>query len=181
MELIGKRIKIRDLSFNDLDDYYAYASDQDVARLAGFKPISNLETAKIKLTGLIFNNETYAICLNNRLIGTINLYHDGIRKIRNIFTIGISLGKKYWHLGYGSEAIRLIVCYAFKEMGAQYLEIRHEINNLQSKKMIEKLGFTYDGTLLNYAYDYKKELYSICLYSLSKKKFMEKIYLWENC
>lgn len=49
--------------------------------------------------------------------------------------------------GYMTEAINAITQYAFKQLGVKRLSITCDINNIRSKKLSERLGFSLEGTL----------------------------------
>lgn len=177
MQLKSDRLIIRELVYNDWYDYYLYASDPRVADLAGFKPISDCDVARNVVTGLVYKGETYTILEkeSKKFIGTLSLYLGGVRKTKGVYTLGISLAYNYWHFGYAREALQTIIEYAFKFKKANYLEIMHEPRNVRSKKMIEAVGFIKIAEISDFGYLYNGRPYDICLYSLGKGDYDEKI------
>lgn len=174
MYLTGHNIDVRSLVYDDINDYYKYQSDSEVARLAGFKVIPSIEVCHNVMMGLIYKGETYTILNKDKVfLGTINLYNKSIRQIKDCYTIGISLKKEAWGKGYGKEAILLLLAYAFKIKKALYIEIGCEPTNLRSKKLIEKIGFKYIGLIKDFAYKDRDITYDLLYYSLSEKEYKE--------
>ena len=149
MKLVGERIAIRNLKLSDIDAYYIYGSDQLVGPQAGWKPFPNLNVAKNVLSGHIVNKETFAIVnkQNDYLIGTISLYNTALRKYNKAKSLGFSLSSKYWNKGIMTEAVKLMIEYAFTKTDCEILEVGHHSDNYASKRVIEKCGFNYDGRL----------------------------------
>lgn len=175
MKILGERIIIRDLSFKDDKDYLEYASNPNVGPNAGWKPVENIDIARKIIASHILSKETFAIVLDKKLIGTISLYNNGIRKYAFSKSLGFSLNYDYWGMGYMTEAVKLMVDYAFNHTNCEILEVGHHSNNLRSKAVIEKCGFKYNGRI-----DYFKKLYDGRLvdadfYSLKKKDYERNI------
>jgi len=72
----------------------------------------------------------------------------GLRPYRvegNIYEIGFHLRAEYWGKGFASEAARAVIGYAFDKLNASELFAGHNPGNLDSKRILEKLGFKYIG------------------------------------
>lgn len=85
----------------------------------------------------IFDNET------NDLIGCCGLRPYNLDE--NIYELGFHLRSKYWGKGLGLEAATAIIQYAFDKLSATKLFAAHSPDNINSKKILEKLGFQYVG------------------------------------
>lgn len=57
--------------------------------------------------------------------------------------LGFHLRPKYWGQGFAREAATAVIDFAFNTIGAKALSAGHHPNNLNSKKVLEKLGFQY--------------------------------------
>ena len=68
--------------------------------------------------------------------------------------IGYLLARKYWHMGYATEAARACKQYAFETLGlpAVYSIIRE--NNLPSRRVAERNGMRVVGTLVKHYYGF---------------------------
>ncbi len=61
------------------------------------------------------------------------------------YEIGFHLRKKYWGMGYASEAAKAAIDYSFSDLKADKLYAGHHPQNEVSKKLLTKLGFQFIG------------------------------------
>lgn len=176
MRIFGEKILIRDLRYSDLDAYYEYGKDPKVGPFAGWKPFPSKDIASRVLNGQIVSRETFAICLKESdcLVGTISLYNTAIRKYNKAKSLGFSLNSRYWNQGIMTEAVRLLIEYAFTKTDCEILEVGHHIDNYRSKRVVEKCGFNYDGTLCSYKKLYDGRLIDASFYSMTKEEYERK-------
>lgn len=74
-----------------------------------------------------------------------------LNSIHSYAEIGLLIGEKQcWGKGYGSEAIGLVLEYAFKNLNIHRLTAGAYANNLGSIKAFEKNGFIIEGTYRNH-------------------------------
>ena len=62
------------------------------------------------------------------------------------------IGSQFQRKGYCSEAVQAIIEYAFCHINVHKIQVCHKENNIASKGVIKKCGFTYEGTLRDYFY-----------------------------
>ena len=70
----------------------------------------------------------------------------GLRPYRledDIHELGFHLRPKYWGQGLAPEAARAVIAFAFERLGAKGLVAGHHAENVNSKKVLERLGFHY--------------------------------------
>jgi RimJ/RimL family protein N-acetyltransferase len=79
------------------------------------------------------------------LVGMIHL--DGIERQHGVAGIAIGLGPDYWDQGLGTEAMELLMRYAFMEMNLYRLHLTVFEYNLRAQAVYRKLGFQHEGTL----------------------------------
>jgi len=82
------------------------------------------------------------------------------------------IGSQFQRKGYCGEAVQAIINYAFCNINIHKMQVCHKDNNIASKGVIQKCGFTYEGTLRDYFYmdgKYVSRLY----YSMLRSE-------WEN-
>ena len=60
-----------------------------------------------------------------------------------VHELGFHLRPKFWGKGSAIEAARAVIPYGFEVIGAKGLSAGHHPGNLNSKKVVEKLGFRY--------------------------------------
>lgn len=60
------------------------------------------------------------------------------------------IGSEFQRCGYATEAAKAVVRFGFEKVELHKIQISHRSNNLPSKRVIEKCGFTYEGALRDY-------------------------------
>ncbi|WP_313184162.1 GNAT family N-acetyltransferase [Lacrimispora sp.] len=136
------------------------ASDLDLAaQLWGDKEVTQFICAAGKFTHQdiidrldteIHNDEVFHIqywpvfeLATDELIGCC-----GIRPFKtdpHSYELGSHLRKKYWGMGYASEAARAVINYSFDILKADKLYAGHHPQNKASEKLLLRLGFQYIG------------------------------------
>lgn len=61
--------------------------------------------------------------------------------------VGFMFAKAHWGKGYAREAMEAVIAHAFGRMGLERLWARFHAGNEGSRHLLEKLGFSYEGTL----------------------------------
>jgi ribosomal-protein-alanine N-acetyltransferase len=64
--------------------------------------------------------------------------------------IGYDLAKSSWGKGYATEAVSSLVDHAFSSLKLNRVEAKVDPENVSSIKLLEKLRFTFEGTLREY-------------------------------
>ena len=142
----GKRIYLREVRENDIDgDYYGWINDKEINQYmeTRFSP-----QGKISLMEYIKNHANkldepwFAICLQesdkhigNIKLGPINFYH---RTADVSYFIGT---KDCWGKGYATEAIGLVVRFAFEVLDLYKVNAGTYAGNIGSQRALEKNGF----------------------------------------
>jgi ribosomal-protein-alanine N-acetyltransferase len=78
------------------------------------------------------------------IVGSINLSQIFLGGFRNAY-LGYYVGAKYSGEGYLTEAINLMLEYAFKNLKLHRLEANIQPGNLASIKLVERAGFIREG------------------------------------
>ncbi|MFN3178545.1 MAG: GNAT family N-acetyltransferase, partial [Thermus sp.] len=75
-------------------------------------------------------------------LGTLELYDLTPEEA----TLGILIGRKdRWGQGYGTEAVRAALAYAFGPLGLKRVKLRTFAHNLRARRAFEKAGFRQVG------------------------------------
>lgn len=80
------------------------------------------------------------------------------------------IGSDFQCKGFATEATKAVIKYGFEKMNLHKIQICTKTINKPSKRVIEKCGFTYEGTLRDYFYmngEYVGRLY----FSMLKSEF----------
>ena len=145
-----ERLILRPWKEADLQDLFEYASVDGVGQMAGWKPHINMEESKKVLDMFIKEKKVFALVYkgNNKAIGSLGL-EEGDRKYTKGLEnkigreIGYVLNKDYWGLGLMPEAVNRVIQYAFEEQKWDFLLCGHYIENVRSRRVVEKSGFKF--------------------------------------
>lgn len=144
------RLLLRSWKETDLNDFYEYASVDGVGEMAGWKHHESIAETKNILHNFMTEKDVLALELksNGKVIGSLGIHsswanNDKKYSYLKIKEIGYVLSKTYWGQGLMPEAVRAIIDYCFNVLGLDALTIGHFVENFQSKRVIEKMGFTY--------------------------------------
>ena len=92
------------------------------------------------------SSETFVIeALDGELVGVCGL--EGISERSRSATLGIWIGKPFWGRGYGTDAVRTLCRFSFREMNLQRVELHVFEQNLRGRRSYEKVGFKEEGRL----------------------------------
>jgi putative acetyltransferase len=170
-----QRLILRPFLETDLDELYENCRNPKIGPMAGWGPHKDKdETARI-LKIFMDEEEVWAIVSKetNKLIGSLGLHTDRLRSSEDIKMLGYVLAEDYWGKGYMVEAAKLAIKYAFENLKLTLLSVNHFTFNHQSKRVIEKCGFHYEGTLRYAAKTYDGTVYDLACYSITKDEWQQ--------
>lgn len=81
----------------------------------------------------------FVIVVGGDVVGHISVKN--VDRARGEGEIGYWIGRPYWGRGYASEAVRLMVAFAFDELGLRRLYAHVLAHNPASGRVLEKAGF----------------------------------------
>ena len=168
-----KRMVLRPWKIEDLGDFYEYARNPNVGPNAGWEPHKDKEVSLKILESFIEKDEVRAIVYkeNDKVIGSIGVHCDEKRDGVQAKMIGYVLSETYWGKGLMSEAVKKIIEYLFAEEKLDIISCYHYIFNIKSKRVIEKCGFKYEGTLRLASKTYDGSVYDDVCYSITKEDY----------
>lgn len=144
-----QRLILRNYQESDIDDYFDYVSDPNVANRLWGEP-HNKKSAMERLKLEIAKPLQFAITLKpkDKVIGSVELMnighperYVGINLPPDCKEIGYLLSPKFWGQGIMPEAVAGVLFLAFNELGYDMVAIGHNKANTQSGRVQEKLGF----------------------------------------
>ena len=144
-----ERLVLRPFKWDDLDDFFAYASVEGVGEMAGWPHHENKDKSKEILTRFIDEDKTFALCLkeNGRVVGSLGVEFYGAEDKLTEFDgykgreIGYVLARDQWGKGLMAEAVKAVINYLFDEKDLDFLTCGYYDFNNQSRRVQEKCGF----------------------------------------
>ena len=92
----------------------------------------------------------FTILADGKVVGEIAL--EGRSICHSTYTVGFGVGRQYWNRGYCTEALKLLVKFAFDELKLHKLVGDNDSDNPASGRVFEKAGFTKEGILKEQIY-----------------------------
>ncbi len=170
-----KRLLLRKLRYEDVDDIYEYAQDPEVAKFVMWNPHSSKEETFNFMNTVIeyyikHRPAPWGIELKSekKIIGTV-----GFTKLfpkENKGEIGYTLSRLYWNRGIMTEAVKKVLEYGFEKMELDEIEANTIVANEQSARVLKKAGMKLVKTINGHIV-VKGDLVNINLFSISKPEF----------
>lgn len=155
MILKTENLILRPWEEGDAEYLYHFAKNPKIGPIAGWPPHECVEFSLNIINTVFSKKETYAITLNEIPIGCISLlihpdgnhyWGDGSGEL------GYWIAEDYWGQGLVVEASKTLIEHAFKDLNLNQIYATYRIENTQSKRVLEKLGFKYYTELDNINY-----------------------------
>ena len=134
------------------------------------EPDENVAESESIIRMFIEEDETWALVLREegRPIGSVGLHKT---REENVRELGYVLSEKYWGRGIMPEAAEAVLRFAFEELGLSKVTVGHFPFNMQSKRVIEKLGFSYTGYFEKAFERFDGVKMDECRYGMTKEAF----------
>jgi RimJ/RimL family protein N-acetyltransferase len=129
------------------DSEYARMLDSDAARLWSAKKVKEWIEKELDEEDFFFFG-IHSIA-DDRLIGFIDIYKPDWKNGDGMVGIGIG-EREYWGKGYGTEAMRLFLQYAFLELNLRRVSLTFFEYNSRGYRSYLKAGFKEEGRLRGY-------------------------------
>lgn len=153
-----ERLLLRELLPSDKEGIFHLDSDMDVLEYLGKNPIKTIEEAQniIEFVRLQYHENgigRWAVLLkeNHEFIGWagLKLIKENINGHQNFYDLGYRFIKSFWQKGYGYEAAKACLDYAFNVMHLENVYAHAMIGNEGSKRILEKIGMKNTGTFFH--------------------------------
>jgi len=174
----GNKLYLRGLFKEDLrGNMFHWANDPEVTHYMymGLRP-NNLELMEEEYHQLIHSEKDVVFAIidkkNDVHIGNAGLY--AVNWVARCAEYRIVIGeKKYQNKGYGTEATKLVVRYAFDKLNLNKVFLGVNADNKAAVKAYKKAGFVQEGVLRQEIYRNGKYYDAICM-SILRKEFYAK-------
>jgi RimJ/RimL family protein N-acetyltransferase len=144
----GNLVRLRAFEEEDILEANALIWDPDVSQHLAIpwpEPIAGThefwERTRVKTDWGIFAIETLA----GEFAGLCGL--EQVSGRNRSAELGIWIGKPYWDKGYGTDAVRTLCRFGFREMNLQRVHLRVYETNPRGRRAYEKVGFKEEGRL----------------------------------
>lgn len=167
------RLLLRGFAEDDASDVYAYATSPRVGPAAGWKPHESAEESLSIVRRFIKEDDVWAIVdrESGRVIGSLGLHLDGRQRAPGIRSLGYALAENHWGRGFATEAAKAALAYHFETTDAPLVSVYHYPFNSASRRVIEKCGFRYEGTLRMAVCLYNGEVHDSLCYSMTRQEY----------
>ncbi len=149
-QLLSRRCILRPFAFSDAHSMFKWANDVEVVQYLTFSPHKSVKDSEEILSQWIddyYKKDHYqwAIEFNGIVVGSIGSVD--CDESTETITIGYCLNRLYWNQGIMTECLKRVVQFFMEEVGVNRLQMRHDVNNVASGKVIVKAGFHFEGVL----------------------------------
>jgi ribosomal-protein-alanine N-acetyltransferase len=178
--LITERILLREIEEYDASDMYEYAGLPMVGPNAGWQPHVSLSETKAVIR--LFQGKkkygqlgVFSIIWreNNKMIGTIEL-HSYVRNHKA--ELGYTINPEYWGRGIAVEASKKVISWGFEKLLLKRIECMTFPSNIQSRRVCEKIGLTYEGLKRKGYLNYDGTIKDIDCYAITDDEYFQRIY-----
>ncbi len=179
LKLVGEKVFLRIWKPSDIKALNGLACDKSIARFTTVpspyeekhaKEFISMSRKKIK------NKEEFCFAIlskqTNTLLGSASLTHVDWRNKKA--EIGYWLGKPFRKKGFMSEAVQLLLKFAFKRLKLNRVRISCVPKNKASKKVIERAGAKYEGKERKSLISGLGKKHDLLAYSLLAKEWKDK-------
>ena len=145
MNIRTPRLLLRTPERTDTARLSLLAGDYDVACMTGTIPHPYSEQQAAEWLESVLAGEegvVFAILRSGVVIGCTGYRAFGADHAE----LGYWIGKPYWGMGYGTEAVEALIAHAFETDGFAYLTAGHFADNLASERVLKKFGFVVSGS-----------------------------------
>ncbi|WP_417431323.1 GNAT family N-acetyltransferase [Halpernia sp.] len=145
MKLLTKRLVLKPISEDDVQDILTIRSNATINKYIGRKPPKSIEDALDFILKIKNNNQKivgfFGITLknNSHLIGTICLWN--FSKDQKTAELGYEMLPEFHGNGFMFEALKAILNYGFNDLSLLNIEAFTHKNNLKSIQLLEKFSF----------------------------------------
>ena len=167
-------MKLRKWDILDAGALARYANNEKVARnLRDVFPYPyTLADAEAYIDSCLAADENAALCyaieLDGQAAGSVGLFRGG-DVYRKCAELGYWLAEEYWGRGVMTDAVRQLCAEGFAKWDIARIYAEPFADNLGSRRVLEKAGFTLEGTMRRGAY--KNGAYrDWCMYGLLREE-----------
>lgn len=173
--LEGNLVYIRTLQHSDLPIIVTWKNDPELADLIkGWAIQTNLSIENRRFNKILDMGDSVRLLItikDGTPIGLIAI--SDIDKTNKKASLGMFIGNKaFWNKGYGSDALKLMLKYCFRQLDFNRIGLEVFDYNLRAIQMYTKVGFKIEGTQRQGLWR-KDQYHDIYLMGILKEEFGE--------
>jgi RimJ/RimL family protein N-acetyltransferase len=147
-----ERLILREILPADKVEMFELDSDPEVHKYLGNTPVKDIEQVREVIQFIrqqYVHNKIGRFAMiekkSNKFIGWcgLKLFKETVNNRTDFYDLGYRLIKKYWGQGYATEASKAWLTYGFETMKLNEIYAMTDSRNLNSNKVLEKIGFKF--------------------------------------
>ncbi len=170
-----ERLILRKPVPEDIPAWFKMRSNEENMRYIGRKPATAIEEVKALYDLVVQDIEAnkhigWVVAEKSNASGFVGMI--GFHRIKpehHRAEVGYMIEKEYQGKGYGKEAVKAIIEYAFKEMNIHSIEADIDKDNIASERLLLSIGFVKEGYFKESFY-FEGTFIDSVIYSLVKEK-----------
>jgi [ribosomal protein S5]-alanine N-acetyltransferase len=150
--LSGPRLTMRMLTQADAPEVFGVFGDPEVMRFWSSPPLPDVAGARELIDQIedLFKARRlfqWGVCSRDtgKVTGTCTLHN--LRAEHRRAEIGFAIARANWGQGFATEALELLIGFAFATLGLHRLEADTDPENVRSLRLLERQGFKREGYL----------------------------------
>lgn len=175
MQIVTKRLIIRDFVRDDWESVHQYASDEQVTEYMEWGPNAEKDTKQFIEHTLLMQQQNprkdyeFAVVLRDtsELIGGCGIHID-----QSNGEIGYCFNPDYMGKGYATEAARALLKFGFNDIGLHRIFAKCRPQNVRSANLMKRLGMKQEGHLREHL-SYKGKFHDSLLFSILADEVFE--------
>ena len=169
------RLTLRRLELADAEMMFSnWTGDDNVTRFLRWNAHKTIEDTKNMIQQWVNNyqdDSTYywgVYLKDGEMIGSIGVTIVSEYDFKG--ELGYKIGRRWWNQGYSSEAARAVIDYMFLNTDVERIESFCSVENLASRKVMEKVGMCYEGLLRHY-YKTRDGFHDCTIYGIIREEW----------
>lgn len=144
--IYGKKIYMREIVKEDINILYDLCTSENVMRYNGGQGFAPSRSYIIESFSHFINPNKRALAIINNDIEVVGyMFFKKSSHTIDVYTIGITIGEKYWGQAYGKDAIKTLIKYLFKKKNAHKIELEVVSENVNAINLYKDCGFIEEG------------------------------------
>ncbi|WP_044338619.1 GNAT family N-acetyltransferase [Rossellomorea aquimaris] len=177
-DLETDRLILRKLELDDIQSVFDHwISDERISDNRVSAAHKTVDETKERVKKIVRGYESKAFCHwgielkeEGELIGEIDLY-DFDHSTGNC-EVSYSLGFNWWNKGYGTEALKAVVEFAFVHMNVHKISAAHNTDNPASGRIMEKAGMEQEGIIRHMIRNAKGQYKDCAVYGILGEDYL---------